>query len=353
MEIKRKKTRLIKAGSLMIGGGNPVAVQSMCNTDTRDAAATISQARRLKAAGCQLVRVAVPDAEAADALADIVTSSGIPICADIHFDYKLALKAINAGVSKVRINPGNIGSESRVVEVVAAAKDHGVPIRIGVNSGSLSKKAVAAYGKTALALVESALEELSVFERLGFYDTVLSVKSSDALETVEANRILSDRVSYPIHLGVTEAGPPDVGIVRSAAALGALLLEGIGDTVRISLTGDPVLEVRAAKELLVSLGLMKGLKIISCPTCGRSRGDVASLVNEVRTALEGSDSDLTIAVMGCEVNGPGEAAGADYGMACGVGTATIFMQGELVCRVPLNEAAKTLLKLIQDSKAGS
>lgn len=352
MEISRRTTRAVKAGSLIIGGGFPISVQSMANTDTRDPEATLSQILRLAEAGCSLVRLAVPDSAAAAALVRIVPQSQVPICADIHFDYRLAISAIEAGVSKVRINPGNIGSEGKVAEVVAAAKDKSVPIRIGVNSGSVAPSIAMKYGRGAKALAESALQELSVFERLGFYDTVLSVKSSDVLETVEANRLLSSAVDYPLHLGVTEAGPSDTGLVRTSAALGALILEGIGDTIRFSLTGDPVAEVLAGKELLTSLRLMRGLRIISCPTCGRTRGDVEGMVAELREGISALGIDATVAVMGCEVNGPGEASGADFGIACGKDTATVFRGGEVVARVPLNDAASYLIGMIRQAGLG-
>ena len=353
MPIVRRKTRKVEAGTLEIGGDAQVSVQSMCNSDTRDVEATVRQIRILEDAGCQLVRLAVPDMKAAESLDAIVASTDIPLCADIHFDYKLALRAIDAGISKIRINPGNIGSDERVSEVVRAAAGKGIPIRIGVNSGSLPSDLVAKYGRTATALAESALKELSIFERLGFYDTVLSVKSSDVLETVEANRIISSKVDYPLHLGVTEAGPPDTSMIRSSAALGSLMVDGIGDTIRISMTGDPAIEVRAGKELLRSLGLIKGLKIVSCPTCGRSRGDVAALVQKVREGLGKLDPDITVAVMGCEVNGPGEASDADFGLACGQGRASLFKGGELVTRLSYDEAAKALVDMIRNVATGA
>lgn len=353
MPILRRITRKVKAGKLEIGGDSQVSVQSMCNSDTRDVEATTRQIGILEDAGCQLIRLAVPDMQAASSLDSIVESTGIPLCADIHFDYKLALRAIEAGISKIRINPGNIGSDDRVTEVVRAAASKGIPIRIGVNSGSLPPDLVAKYGRTAKALAESALKELSIFERLGFYDTVLSVKSSDVLETVEANRIISSKVDYPLHLGVTEAGPPDTSMIRSSAALGALMVDGIGDTIRISMTGDPAIEVRAGKELLRSLGLIKGLKIVSCPTCGRSRGDVALLVQKVREGLGKLDPDITVAVMGCEVNGPGEASDADFGLACGQGRATLFKGGELVTRLSYDEAAQALVDMIRNVATGA
>ena len=352
MEIERRKTRAVKAGNLIIGGGFPVSVQSMCNTDTRDSEATLRQIVRLAEAGAGLVRLAVPDREAADSLYSIVPLSPVPICADIHFDYRLAISSIDAGVAKVRINPGNIGADSKVSEVIDAARDKSVPIRIGVNSGSVAPSIAMKLGRGAKALAESALHELSVFERLGFYDTVLSVKSSDVIETVEANRLLSRTVDYPLHLGVTEAGPADTGLVRCAAALGTLILEGIGDTVRFSLTGDPLSEVQAGKELLTSLGLMRGLRIISCPTCGRTRGDVEGMVGELRKGISNLGLNATVAVMGCEVNGPGEASGADFGIACGRDTATVFKGGEIVARVALNEAASYLIGIIRQAGLG-
>ena len=352
MEIARRSTRAVKAGNLIIGGGFPVSVQSMCNTDTRDPQSTLLQIGSLAEAGCSLVRLAVPDKQAAEALRSIVPLSPVPVCADIHFDHKLAISSIEAGVSKVRINPGNIGSDSKVSEVVSAASDRAVPIRIGVNSGSIAPTIARKFGRGAKALAESALAELSVFERLGFYDTVLSVKSSDVIETVEANRLLSSSVDYPLHLGVTEAGPSDTGLVRSSAALGALILEGIGDTIRFSLTGDPLAEVYAGKELLTSLRLMRGLRIISCPTCGRTRGDVEGMVSELRKGISSLGIDATVAVMGCEVNGPGEASGADFGIACGKDTATVFKGGEIAARVALKDAASYLIGIIRQAGLG-
>ncbi len=352
MEIKRRRTRAVRAGNLIIGGGFPVSVQSMCNTDTRDSEATLSQIRRLAEAGCSLVRLAIPDNEAVEALSRILPLSPVPLCADIHFDHRLAIRSIEAGISKVRINPGNIGSDNKISEVIAAARDRSVPIRIGVNSGSIAPAIAGKFGRGAKALAESALAELSVFERLGFYDTVLSVKSSDVMETVEANRLLSNSVDYPLHLGVTEAGPPETGLVRSAAALGALILEGIGDTIRFSLTGEPVAEVLAGRELLTSMRLMKGLRIISCPTCGRTRGDVEGMVRELKAGISGLGIDASVAVMGCEVNGPGEASGADFGIACGRDTATVFKGGEIVARVALKEAASYLIGIIEQAGLG-
>ncbi|HUU27604.1 MAG TPA: flavodoxin-dependent (E)-4-hydroxy-3-methylbut-2-enyl-diphosphate synthase [archaeon] len=346
----RRPTTTVKVGSLCIGSEYPVLVQSMTNTDTRDAAATLSQIAALKEAGCELVRVAVPDKKALVALKEIVKKSPLPVAADIHFNYRLALGSLEAGVAKLRINPGNIGGPDRVRTIAQAARTRNVPIRIGVNSGSLEKELLLSYGSpTAQALAQSALNHCWLLEEAGFEDIVVSIKASDVTSTVMANRIFAARKNYPIHLGITEAGTTLRGAVRSAAGLGILLAEGIGDTVRVSLTADPVVEVDVAYRILSALGIRRrGVEIISCPTCGRTEVDLISLVEKVERCLRAVDLPLTVAVMGCVVNGPGEAREADYGIAAGKGSGVVFKRGEEVCKVPEGELVRKLLELISE-----
>ena len=342
-------TRHINVGGVTIGGGAPVVIQSMLNTKTTDVAGSLEQIRKLHAAGCQVVRLAVPNMEGARGFAEICKESPLPLVADIHFDYKLAIAAAEGGASKIRINPGNIGGEDRVKAVVAVCKDRGIPIRIGVNGGSLDKRLLEKYGHpTAEALVESAFEHLALLEKYGFYDTCVSMKSSTVPTMVKAARMFRERCDYPIHIGVTETGPVKMGLMKSAMGIGALLLDGIGDTIRVSLTDDPVEEVYAAKDILKAAGLRKeGVNIISCPTCGRTRIDLIGLVNKVDEALKGCEKPITVAVMGCVVNGPGEAREADIGIAGGDGWGMIFEKGEQKEKLPYDELLPALLKRIE------
>lgn len=342
---QRRASRVVKVGPVMLGGGWPVSVQSMTKTQTGQVAATVDEINRLVAAGCDIVRVAVPDEAAARALVEIRRESPVPLVADIHFDYRLALLALEAGVDKLRINPGNIGSPERVRAVAAEAGARGVPIRIGANAGSVSPEATRrAGGDPALALVESALEQTALLEECGFGDIVVSVKAYDLDVVLRAYRAVADRTDYPLHLGVTEAGTGLAGTVRSAIGIGALLMEGIGDTVRVSLTGDAVEEVRAAREILLATGRRAGLVVVSCPTCGRTTVDLAGIVEEVRAGLAGIDHPLRVAVMGCEVNGPGEARDADVGVAAAGGRAVLFVRGRPVRRLERQEIVPALLK---------
>ncbi len=343
-------TRQIIVGGIPIGGGAPVVIQSMLNTKTTDVEGSLSQIRALAAAGCQIARLAVPNMEAARGFAEICKESPLPLVADIHFDYKLAIAAAEGGASKIRINPGNIGGEDRVKAVVDVCKDKRIPIRIGVNGGSLDKKLLEKYGHpTAEALVESAFEHLELLEKQGFYDTCVSMKSSTVPTMVAAARLFRSRCDYPIHIGVTETGPVKQGLMKSAMGIGALLLDGIGDTIRVSLTDDPVEEVYAAKDILKAAGLRKeGVNIISCPTCGRTRIDLIGLVNKVDAALKDCEKPITVAVMGCVVNGPGEAREADIGIAGGDGWGMIFEKGEQVEKLPYDELLPALLKRIDN-----
>ena len=342
-------TRQIQVGNVKIGGGAPVVIQSMLNTKTTDVAASLNQIRQLKAAGCQIARLAVPNMESARTFAEICAESELPLVADIHFDYKLAIVAAEAGASKIRINPGNIGGEDRVKAVVDVCKDRHIPIRIGVNGGSLDKRLLEKYGHpTAEALVESAFEHLELLEKFGFYDTCLSMKSSTVPTMVAACRLFRSKCDYPLHIGVTETGPVKQGLIKSAMGIGALLLDGIGDTIRVSLTDDPVEEVYAAKDILKAAGLRKeGVNIVSCPTCGRTRIDLIGLVNQVDAALKDCEKPITVAVMGCVVNGPGEAREADIGIAGGDGWGMIFEKGEQVEKLPYEELLPALLKRIE------
>ena len=342
-------TRQIHVGGVPIGGGAPVAIQSMLNTKTTDIPGCLRQIGQLQAAGCQIVRLAVPNLEAARAFAQICKESPLPLVADIHFDYQLAIAAAEGGASKIRINPGNIGGEDRVKAVVDVCKDKGIPIRIGVNGGSLDKKLLEKYGHpTAEALVESAFTHLELLEKFGFYDTCVSMKSSAVPTMVQAARLFRARCDYPLHIGVTETGPVRQGLIKSAMGIGALLLDGIGDTIRVSLTDDPVEEVYAAKDILKAAGLRReGVNIVSCPTCGRTRIDLIGLVNRVDEALKDCKKPITVAVMGCVVNGPGEAREADIGVAGGDGWGMIFVKGEPVEKLPYDELLPARLKRIE------
>ena len=342
-------TRQINVGGVKIGGGAPVVIQSMLNTRTTDVEGSLAQIRALHAAGCQVVRLAVPNMEGARGFAEIAKESPLPLVADIHFDYKLALAAAEGGASKIRINPGNIGGEDRVKAVVDMCKDKHIPIRIGVNGGSLDKRLLEKYGHpTAEALVESAFEHLELLEKQGFYDTCVSMKSSTVPTMAAAARLFRSKCDYPLHIGVTETGPVRQGLIKSAMGIGSLLLDGIGDTIRVSLTDDPVEEVYAAKDILRAAGLLKeGVNIISCPTCGRTRIDLIGLVNQVDAALKDCKKPITVAVMGCIVNGPGEAREADIGIAGGDGWGTIFEKGVQVEKLPYEELLPALLKRIE------
>lgn len=348
----------VMCGSVRIGGGAPVSIQSMTNTDTHDVAATVGQIKKLMAAGCDIVRVAVPDAAAAAAFGEIKKElPDVPVVADIHFDYRLAVEAIERGADGVRINPGNIGSGDRVRAVVRAAKERGVPIRVGVNSGSLEKDLLGEMGVCAEAAAESALRNVRLVESAGFDDIVISVKCSDTKMTFDAYRIVSERTDHPLHIGVTEAGTYDSALMKSAVGLGGLLMCGIGDTMRVSITGDPVREPEAAMKILQAAGIRKaGINFVSCPTCGRTKVGLAGIAEEVKENLtpvseareKAGKRPLTVAVMGCEVNGPGEAAGADIGVACGDGTGLIFIGGEPVRKVDESEIASVLTKMVSE-----
>lgn len=342
----RRKSRQIKLGNLLIGGDAPISVQSMCNTDTRDVAATLTQIEALQQAGCEIIRCAVPDQQAADCLAAIKQGCQIPLIADIHFDYKLALTAVEQGVDGLRLNPGNIGERWKVAEVVKACAERQVPIRIGVNGGSLEKELLQKYGHpTAEAMAESALGHIRLLEDLNYQQIKVSLKVSDIRRTVEAYWRLATQVDYPLHVGITEAGTTWAGTIKSAVGLGSLLYEGIGDTLRVSLTGDPVEEVRVGYEILKSLELReRGPVFVSCPTCGRCQIDLIQIAEEVEQRLHDLPKALTIAVMGCVVNGPGEAREADLGIAGGKGQGLLFKRGEVVRKVPQNELADALVE---------
>ena len=344
----RKQTREVNIGGVKIGKNNPIAIQSMCNTDTRDVNATVKQILALEDAGCEIIRVAVPDMEAAEAVGKIKSQIHIPLVVDIHFDYRLALEAMKQGADKVRINPGNIGEKSRVKQVVDMAKANGVPIRIGVNGGSLEKELLVKYGApTADALVESAMGHIAILDELNFFDTVVSIKVSDVPTMIDAYRKFSENSDIPLHIGVTEAGTLMRGTIKSAIGLGALLSEGIGDTMRVSLTADPVEEIYAAKSILQVLGLRKnGAEIVSCPTCGRTRIDLIKIASEVEKRAANIENPIKIAVMGCAVNGPGEAREADIGIAGGDGVGLIFKKGEIIRKVSEDKIVDELMKEI-------
>ena len=345
--MKRKITKTVHVRGVPIGGGNPIPVQSMTNTHTDDVAATLAQLRRLQSAGCEIVRLAVPNRLAARALPEIRRGTDLPLVADIHFDYRLALAAVEAGFDKIRINPGNIGAPERVRMVADACRERGVPIRVGVNSGSVEKGLLEKYGLCAKSLCESALGHVKLLEDCGFEDICISVKASDVAMTVEANRLLSTLCDYPLHIGVTEAGTKERGILKSAAGIGSLLLDGIGDTIRISLTDAPEEEARAGGELLRALGLRQGVQFVSCPSCGRTEYDLIGTAKEVEARLRDKPWNITVAVMGCVVNGPGEASHADYGIAGGRSEGVIFKHGEPVARAASDKLADALVELIE------
>ena len=340
----REHTKVIQIGDRVIGGGNPVLIQSMTNTKTDDVTATINQIKRLEQAGCEIVRCTVPGIEAAKALAQIKKEITIPLVADIHFDYKMAIAAIENGADKIRINPGNIGGREKVSEVVKAARERMIPIRVGVNSGSLEKELIERYhGVTAEGIVESALDKVHMIEDFGYDNIVISIKSSDVTMCVKAHEILADKTQYPLHVGITEAGTIISGNIKSSIGLSLILNQGIGDTIRVSLTGDPVEEIKSAKLILRALGLRTGgIEVVSCPTCGRTNIDLIGLANQVETMVQGYDLDIKVAVMGCAVNGPGEAKEADIGIAGGIGEGLLIKKGEIVKKVPEHALLDTL-----------
>lgn len=345
--IKRKKTNVIEIGNVKIGGDNPISVQSMCNTDTRDVATTVRQIEELQDAGCEIIRLAVLNKEAAAAIKEIVKKVKIPVIADIHFDYRLALQCIKNGVSALRINPGNIGRDEFVKKVTDSAKEHHIPIRIGINGGSLEKNLQELDISLAEKMVKSAMRHIQILEDNDFNQIKISLKSSDVLTTIEAYRLMSDKVDYPLHLGVTEAGTLKGGLIKSSVGLGTLLAEGIGDTIRVSLTENPIEEVKAGFQILKSLGLRKkGVNFVSCPTCGRCGIDLISLAKATEERFLNFDKDITIAVMGCPVNGPGEAKHADFGIAGANGEGYIFKKGEIVCKVDEDKLLDEFVKIV-------
>ena len=342
--MRREETKVVQIGNCKIGGGNPVAIQSMTNTKTEDVEATVAQILALEAAGCDIIRCAVPTMEAAEALTEIKKRIHIPLVADIHFDYRLAIAAIEHGADKIRINPGNIGDVSRVREVVEKAKEYNVPIRVGVNSGSLEKHLVEKYGGvTAEGIVESALDKVHMIEEMGYENLVVSIKSSDVMMCVKAHELIAEQCPYPLHVGITESGTILSGNIKSSVGLGIILYEGIGDTIRVSLTGDPLEEIKSAKLILKTLGLRKGgIEVVSCPTCGRTKIDLIGLANQVENMVADIPLDIKVAVMGCVVNGPGEAKEADIGIAGGIGEGLLIKKGEIVKKVKEEELLDTL-----------
>ena len=349
----RTKTRVVKIGDRVIGGGNPILIQSMTNTKTEDVAATVAQIQALTSAGCDIIRCAVPNMEAASALEAIKKQITIPLVADIHFDYKLAIAAIEHGADKIRINPGNIGSRERIQAVVDAAKERQIPIRVGVNSGSMEKELVAKYhGVTAEGIVESALDKVKIIEDMGYDNLVISIKSSDVLMCAKAHELIAQKTDHPLHVGITEAGTLYSGNIKSAVGLGIILYQGIGDTIRVSLTGDPMEEVKSAKRVLKTLGLRKGgIEVVSCPTCGRTQIDLIGLANQVETMVQDIPLDIKVAVMGCVVNGPGEAKEADIGIAGGKGEGLLIKKGEIVKKVPESQLLSCLREELLNWKA--
>ena len=350
--VTRNETRVVHIGGVPVGGGHPIVIQSMTNTDTRDVAATVAQIDALTAAGCEVIRVAVPDLEAAAAVKQIKKEISLPLVADIHFDYRLALEAVKSGADKLRINPGNIGDGLRLQKVAEAAKAAEIPIRVGVNSGSLEKEIMAQYGHTAEGLAESALKNVSMLESYGFNNIVVSVKATEIPLMLEAHKILAARIPYPLHMGFTHSGTPLKGSIRSAAGLGALLAMGVGDTIRVSLSGnDPTDEIRCAKEILAAMGLRRfGPTVIACPTCGRTDIDVVNLAAQIEERLETIDKPITVAVMGCVVNGPGEAREADIGVSGGRGVGVLFRKGEVVRKMAEDEIIETVLEEVRAFK---
>ncbi|MBE5963729.1 MAG: flavodoxin-dependent (E)-4-hydroxy-3-methylbut-2-enyl-diphosphate synthase [Lachnospira sp.] len=342
----RDNTKVIKIGNQCIGGGNPVLIQSMTNTKTEDVCATVKQIQQLTNAGCQIIRCAVPTMEAAKALSEIKKQITIPLVADIHFDYKLAIAAIENGADKIRINPGNIGGKEKIMAVVKAAKEKNIPIRVGVNSGSLEKEIIEKYnGVTAEGIVESALDKVRMIEECDYYNIVISIKSSDVLMCIKTHELISKKTNYPLHVGITESGTAFSGSIKSSIGLGIILNSGIGDTIRVSLTTDPIEEIRAAKLILRTLGLKKGgIEVVSCPTCGRTQIDLIALANSVEKLVDNYDLDIKVAVMGCVVNGPGEAREADIGVAGGIGEGLIFKHGKILKKVPENMLLEELKK---------
>ena len=353
----RDETKVVQIGKRQIGGGNPILIQSMCNTKTEDVKATVEQILALEHAGCDIIRVAVPTMEAAAALTEIKRQIHIPLVADIHFDYRLAIAAIECGADKIRINPGNIGSRERIQAVVDKAKEYGVPIRVGVNSGSLEKPLVEKYGGvTAEGLVESALDKVALIEQMGYDNLVISIKSSDVMMCVKAHELIAKKTHYPLHVGITEAGTVIAGNIKSAVGLGLILSQGIGDTIRVSLTGSPLEEIKSAKLILKTLGLRRGgVEVVSCPTCGRTQIDLIGLANQVETLVQGYPLDIKVAVMGCVVNGPGEAKEADLGVAGGIGEGLLIRKGEIVKKLPESELLPALKaeldRMVDDKKA--
>jgi len=352
--VTRDKTRVVHIGGVPIGGGHPIVIQSMTNTDTRDVAATVRQIHALTAAGCEIVRVAVPDMEAAEAIKQIKKEIALPLVADIHFDYRLALASVKNGADKLRINPGNIGDGQRLQKVAEAAKAAEIPIRVGVNGGSLEKDIMQKYGLTPEGLAESALRNISMLEGYGFNNIVVSVKASNIPLMLGAHEILAARMPYPLHVGLTEAGTPYKGAIRSAAGMGALLAMGVGDTLRVSLSGDPTDEIRCAKEILAAMGLRRfGPTVIACPTCGRTEIDLVSLAAQIEEKLEAIEKPITVAVMGCVVNGPGEAREADIGVAGGRGVGVLFRKGEIVGKVAEDEIVEALMAAVEEMSIDS
>ena len=344
----RKMTRKVRIGDRYIGGNEPILVQSMCNTDTRDVVATVNQIKELADAGCEIIRVAVLDMEAAQAIGEIKKQISIPIVADIHFDYRLAIEAMKSGADKIRINPGNIGDIDRVKAVVDTAKERDIPIRVGVNGGSLAKRVIEKYGKVTVdGLVESAYEHVKLLEDLNFNNMVVSLKVSNVPDTIKAYKLLSKKCDYPLHIGVTEAGTLLGGAIKNSMGIGILLNEGIGDTLRVSLTSNPVDEVKVGWQILKGMGIRnKGVEFISCPTCGRTRVNMLPIAERVEKAVENIDKNIKVAVMGCAVNGPGEASEADFGVACGDGCGLLFKKGEIIKKVPEEKIVEELINLI-------